>query len=164
MTSKEQFIQAYNDYADALFRYCYFRVFDREQAKELVQEIYIRAWGYVVKGSDIPHMKALLYKIANNIVIDYVKKKKSLSLEALAESGYTPSIDHEQDLKNEITVQGILKVMDQLPKKYKDVIVFKYVDGFSVKEIAKMVAQKENVVSIWLHRGLKQLRQLLENA
>lgn len=164
MTSKEQFIQAYNDYADALFRYCYFRVFDREQAKELVQEIYIRAWGYVVKGSDIPHMKALLYKIANNIVIDYVKKKKSLSLEALEESGYTPSIDQEQDLKNEITVQGILKVMDQLPKKYKDVIVFKYVDGFSVKEIAKMVAQKENVVSIWLHRGLKQLRQLLENA
>lgn len=163
MTPKEQFIEAYNSYSDALFRYCYFRVFDREQAKELVQEVYIRAWGYVVKGDKIPYMKALLYKIANNITIDYIKKKKSLSLEALAETGFTPSINEKETMDNEITVQSILKVMDQLPKKYRDVIVFKYVDGFSVKEIAKMVSQKENVVSIWIHRGLKQLRQLLKS-
>lgn len=164
MSLKEQYIQAYNDYADALFRYCYFRISDREQAKELVQEIYIRAWGYVVKESEIPYMKALLYKIANHIVIDYIKKKKTVSLEALAEGGFNPGVDERENMNNEITVKEIVKVINQLPKKYRDVLLFKYVDGYSVKEIAKIVSQKENVVSIWIHRGMKQLRQLLDNA
>lgn len=76
-------IEAYDAYADAIFRHCYFRVFSRERAKELMQETFLRAWDQMVKGEEIRHMRGFLYRVANNLIIDESRKKRSNRLRLL---------------------------------------------------------------------------------
>ena len=71
-----KFLEAYDQYSDAIFRYCYYRVYDREKAKDCVQEAYCRTWKYMESGKEIENLRALLYRIATNIIIDDSRKKK----------------------------------------------------------------------------------------
>src|SRR3989344_6415935 len=80
-----QFLEAYDKYADAIFRYCYYRVFDRDKANDYVQEAYCRTWKYLMQGNQIENIRAFLYRTANNIIIDESRKKKSFSLDQIME-------------------------------------------------------------------------------
>ena len=71
------FTEAYDKYADAIFRYCYYRLFDREKAKDCMQEAYCRTWKYMSAGKQVDNIRAFVYKTANNIIIDDSRKKKS---------------------------------------------------------------------------------------
>jgi DNA-directed RNA polymerase specialized sigma24 family protein len=48
---EEQFLQAYEEYADAIFRHCAMRISDRERGKELMQETFLKAWESVRRGT-----------------------------------------------------------------------------------------------------------------
>ena len=76
---------------DAIFRHCYFRVFDRERARDLVQETFLKTWEYLTRGHDIENIRAFLYRVATNLIIDDSRRKKEISLEQLSESGFDPA-------------------------------------------------------------------------
>ena len=77
---QDTFDHAYADYADAIFRHCAFRLMNRERGKELMQETFLRIWIELGKGVEVLNMRAFLYRIANNLIIDDVRKKKEMSL------------------------------------------------------------------------------------
>ena len=77
------FSDAYEEYKDAIFRHCYFHTFDREQAKDAMQETFIKTWQYLESGHKIDNLRAFLYKVATNLIINAARKKKSVSLEGL---------------------------------------------------------------------------------
>ena len=87
---EEEFSSAYESFSDALFRHCYFRLYDREKSKDIVQEAFIKTWEYSLKGQEIENTRAFLYKVLNNLIIDEIRKKKALSLEILLEEGFQP--------------------------------------------------------------------------
>lgn len=159
--TNEVFISAYDAYADAIFRHCYFRVFDRERARDLMQEAFMRTWEYVAKGKEVKNIRAFLYKVANNLIIDHSRKKKEFSLDELREKGFEPGFDNKDKLQASIDGQAIFVALEKLDKKYRDVIFMRYVDEFSPKEIAAALGERENVISVRIHRGLKQLRSIL---
>jgi len=79
---KNDFTSAYEEFADAIFRHCYFRVSDREKAKDIMQEVFVRTWNYVVEGNEINELKSFLYRTAHNLIIDeYRARKNDASLE-----------------------------------------------------------------------------------
>ncbi len=96
MAEEDKFIKAFDAYADGIFRYCFFRVFNRERAKDLVQDTFMRAWEYAAKGNKIENLKAFLYKIAHNVVIDESRKVKEYSLDALLSEGFDVPIEENQ--------------------------------------------------------------------
>jgi len=55
-----------------------------------------------------------------------------------------------------------LEALKLLPDAYKEVLILRYVDGLSPKEIAQSLDENENAVSVRVHRGLKKLKELLE--
>ena len=67
---EEEFLQAYKDYSGALFRYCFFKIHNRDLAKDLLQETFTRTWGYIARGGTVNNMKSFLYKTLNNLVIE----------------------------------------------------------------------------------------------
>jgi len=162
-TLETVFLRAYEEHADAIFRYCYFRISDRELAKELMQEAFMRAWQYVVEGKAIDNTRALLYRIAHHLIIDHVRKKKSISLDLLLEEGFQPGKEEEQQIQTKIEFQRILSFIEKLPSKYRDILIMRYVDELSPKEIASIVHKSENVISVRINRGLKQLRTFLQD-
>lgn len=163
-TSENNFIASYDQHADAIFRFCYLKTRNNELAKDLTQETFMKVWSYVKKGNEITHMKALLYRIAGNLVIDWYRKKKTESLEDLIEGGFEPR-DTSFDALGKSELSWALGMLDKLGEDEKNLIIWRYVDGLSPKEIARTLGNlKENVVSVRIHRALKKLKKLLHGA
>jgi len=158
--SKKRFLRAYEEYADALFRYCYFRVSDREVAKDLLQTAFCKTWEYLVGGGKIRNFKSFLYRVAHNLVVDYYRQPKVFSLECLEEEGFDKEEDRRAPLLDKLASEEAVKRLAQLPPLYSEVLFMRYVEDLTVKEIAEILAETENVVSVRLHRGREKLRQL----
>jgi RNA polymerase sigma-70 factor (ECF subfamily) len=159
--NEQSFLEAYDAYADAIFRHCYFRVYDREQARDLVQETFIRTWEYLAKGEEVENIRAFLYRVANNLVIDHARKKKSVSLDMLEEQGFNPSVNPQERLERTLDAQFVLQVLQELDAEYRQVVIMRYIDDLGPKDIAVALGESENVVSVRLHRALAKLRKLL---
>ncbi|MDE2188782.1 MAG: RNA polymerase sigma factor, partial [Patescibacteria group bacterium] len=83
-TSKKTFTAAYEDESDAIFRFCLLRVSDRDQALDLTQETFVRLWQSLTLGHEMTNMRAFLFTVAHRLIIDWYRKKKSVSLENLS--------------------------------------------------------------------------------
>lgn len=158
------FLEAYDAYADAIFRHCYFRAFDRERGKDLMQETFMRAWQYLAKGGEVQNMRAFLYRIANNLIIDESRKKKEMSLDKLQEEGFDPGRDETPLMQSRLEHGRVLQSLNRLDSAYRDTIVMRYVNELSPSEIAEVTGESANTVSVRIYRGLKQLRTVLSAA
>ena len=157
------FNDAYEAYADAIFRHCYFRVFDRDRARDLMQDAFVRTWEYLMKGEQIDNIRAFLYRVANNLVIDDVRKKKEASLDSLMEAGFNPGFDGSQEMKNKVDEWKVLSTFKKIEKHYREVLIMRHIDGLSPSEIAEITGESSNVISVRLHRGTQQLRNHLND-
>lgn len=160
----KQFIKAYDDFADAIFRYCFLRVSGRELAQDITQETFLRVWNYLAEGKNVKNFRPFLYRVATNLIIDEFRKKKPVSLDAMKEDGVDIRLSNEKDLNELIDANDAVRVTAKLEDKYREIIILRYLDGFSVKEIAEIVQESENVVSVRLHRGLKKLKEILSHS
>ncbi len=161
---EQAFTEAYDRYADAIFRHCYFRLGHRERAKEIAQDTFMKAWEHIASGKDVEHVQAFLYRIAGNLVIDDVRRRKrrpETSLEDLQEAGFDPATEEgEMTMQERLDGQQLLELVQQLEDDAKDVLVMRYVDGLPPQEIAELLGVTANVVSVRLHRATKKLRSL----
>lgn len=158
--SEPEFIECYDAFSDALFRHCYFRVHERERAKDLVQEAFIRVWDYGRRGNKLENARAFLYRVVNNLIIDESRKKRSLSLDGLAEQGFDPA-DKRAKAGQSAEVSEVLRTLRFLPEEQRQLIVFRYIDDLGPKEIAEIINESENVVSVRLHRAIAAAKKLL---
>ena len=159
----EQFTKAYDELSDAIFRHCWFRIGDRERAKDLMQETFTKSWQYISRGEKVDNLKAFLYRVANNLIIDEYRKKKELSLDNLMVEGFEPGFDDRRKNEQEIDARFILGVVNRLDEKYREAVLMRYIDDLSPKEIAEVTGESENNISVRIHRGLSQLKELLTN-
>lgn len=158
---KNQFLESYKENADAIFRFCFIKVSDREMAKDLTQETFTKAWLYLSKGNKVGNMKAFLFTTARNLVIDEYRKKKTTSLDNLSEQGFDVGIDNSDSLIDSIDGEQALGLLANIPEKYRDAIYMHYVEGLGIGEIAKITGETENNISVRIHRGLQKLRSVL---
>ena len=161
---EKQFLKIYDELADKVFRHCYFRLSDREKAKDAVQKVFCRFWEYLEKHDDqISNAKALVFRIANNLIIDHYRNKKDESLDALQADGFDVANDDYEAIMTMLSGRELTALLDCLKKSYRDVIVMRYIDDLPVQEIAGIISERENTVSVRIHRGLKELKKIIEN-
>ncbi len=159
------FIEAYDSYADALFRYCYFRVYDRERARELMQETFLKAWEYLHKGNEIENLRAFLYKVAHNVCVNEAIRSKSVSLDEMRETvGYDP--EDKQELSPERQAEGslLMERLALLSQTDRETLTLRYVEGLPVAEIATMLGETPNATSVRIHRALARLKKEMGTA
>lgn len=163
LDTNAQFLQAYDDFADAIFRHCYYRVSDRERARDIMQETFTRTWEYIAtRNGQIENIRAFLYRIANNLIIDEYRKKKTNSLDELLDKGFDPGHDEETDIHTAIAAREIIALFDKLDISYRKVLIMRYIDDIAPKEIADILGESENAISVRLHRGIKKIKELME--
>jgi RNA polymerase sigma-70 factor, ECF subfamily len=169
---QKSFEEAYEAYSDELFRHASIRLSDRERALEITQECFMKVWSYAQKGEDIKDLRPFLHRTLRNLIIDEYRKRKTTSLEAMAERSDRDvedflSPDESNTLEAAIDRhEGIraLEALKRLPEPYQEAITLRYIEGFSPQEIAKVIGESENVASVRVHRGLKKLKAILEES
>ncbi len=165
---EKRFLEAYESYSDALYRHCYFRVYSREQAQDLVQETLTKTWQYLCEGNEVKNLRAFLYRVATNLIVDEArrrKRQKGQSLDYLEEKGVAfPAGEDELELAhNRLEAAEAQKVMRKLDDAYREVILMRYIDNLTPQEIAEILGEEPNTISVRLHRGVKKLKELLNH-
>jgi RNA polymerase sigma-70 factor (ECF subfamily) len=160
MTQKK-FIVLYEKNVDAVFRFCLIKVSDREKAKDLAQEAFMRVWDQVSSGKKIENPRAFLFKVARNLIIDSYRKKKSLSLDELSEGGFDP-VDSTFSAEKTTDMQIAIDLIQKLDEGYKEILTLRFVEGLEPREIAEILDMSPNVVSVRIHRGIDQLKKLMK--
>ncbi len=172
-----RFVAAYDAYAEAIFRHCYFKISDREAAKDLMQQAFAKAWQSMTggaisgdaaadasaapaAGAEIANLRAFLYKIAGNLAIDWYRKRKEQSLDSLQEDGFDPP-DLRMRTDSRAELQWMMQALDRLDPHDKQLILWNYIEDIPYSEIARMIGEKPTTVSVRIHRAIKRLKKIL---
>ncbi len=153
---------AHHDFQKGLNVHAFFKVSDHAIGEDLVQDTFMKTWSYLLKGGKIITMKAFLYHILNNLIIDQHRKHKAISLDTLIEKGFVPtgSGDDLDRLFNTIDGKAALLLIHLLPKPYKKVMQMRYEQDLSLKEMSTITGETKNTMAVQVHRGLEKLKVL----
>ena len=160
----ESYGKLYDYYVDRIFRFILFKVATSEIAEDLTSEVFLKTWEYI-NGTPkkIGNLNALLYKVARNCVIDYYRSKNREAV-CTDEECFENICDERSDLENEtavkLDVQSIEKHLAKLKDAYREVIILKYVEDFSISEISELMDKSNGTVRVLLHRALKALKDI----
>lgn len=159
---EKYFLEIHSGLYEPVFRHCYIRVTDREKAKDLAQETFIRVWKFIQNGGQIDNVRAFTYKIANNLIIDEYRKHKTESLDELEEKGFEIAGEDDESVKKPAETANALRVISRIDSKYRDVLIMRYVDDLTIGEIARIVGETENTVSVRIHRGMNMIKEMIK--
>ncbi len=160
---EQQFLGAYDAYADALYRHIYFRVNARPLAEELLQETFMKTWEYLAAGNRVENLRAFLYRVARNCIIDEARRKKETSLEALRENhAFDPPDAACANPETQTAAAEVFRALDKLPPEDREIVAFRYADGLEPREIASILHITPNAASVRLHRAMQSLKKIIE--
>ncbi len=158
-------------FKDKVFQLCYRMVGNRHDAEDIAQEAFIRAYINIHTYDMNRKFSTWLYRIATNLSIDRLRKRKPdyfLDAEIEGTEGLTMySQIPSDDLKPEEMVESlefqewIQKEINELPVSYRSVIVLKYIEELSLKEIGEILDLPIGTVKTRIHRGREALRKRL---
>lgn len=164
---QEVLTTAHRDYGKGLRLHAFFKVRDRATSEDLVQDTFIKTWGYLVRGGEVVVMKAFLYHILNNLIVDEYRKHKTVSLDILLEKGMEPKMPdsgRSQHLFDVLDGKAALFLIQRLPIKYQKVVRMRYLQDLSLEEMSLLTGQSKNAIAVQIHRGLEKLKVLYEPA
>lgn len=148
---KDAFSFAFKQYTDTVYRVALHNTVNFSDAEDVTQEVFIKLLETNKAFRDSEHLKAWLIRVTVNLCRD---KMKRMSRETLVEDVvYKNSDEAETD---------ILKAVKSLPENYRNTIYLHYYEGYTAKEIGRILDAKENTVLSWLSRGREALRKELD--
>lgn len=160
---RSKFEAAYEDYFESIFLFLAARMNDRERAKELAQETFMRTWRHMVNGHTIYIMRPFLYTTAYNLFKNELRqKRKIVSLETLMESTGLELGDETINTENETMLRELFDKMKTLSEKQQETLRLRFSEGLPVREIAERSGETPSAVAVRIHRALKQLQKNYE--
>ena len=159
---ESSFATIYSQFVAPVFRFFYIRVKNKGLAEDLTQIVFLKAWKNIKSVSEIDNVLAWLYKVSRNVLIDYWRKKKDISVDNLSfleekgeKSDLTEEIDQNENLRE------IISVLDGLSDDQREIITLRFFEGVSSQEIQKIMKKSSTAVRSLQYRALENLRKIL---
>lgn len=160
-------------YKDKVYQLCYRMLGNSHEAEDIAQEAFIRAFINIDRYNLDRKFSTWLYRIATNLCIDRIRKKKPdyyLDAEVSGTDGLTlysqvaaEGILPEDEVANMELQDIIQKEILKLPEKYRSVILLKYIEELSLNEICEILDLPLGTVKTRIHRGREALKKQLRN-
>lgn len=155
-------------YKDKLYNLGYRMLGNPQEAEDIAQEAFLRAYANLNKYNANHKFSTWIYRIATNLCIDRIRKKKAdYSLDAevdgieggdmysrLKSSGDTPE---QAAVRNEAR-QEVQDAIEALPDNYRTAVILKYLHDLSLQEISEILEVPVSTVKTRIHRGREALR------
>jgi len=151
---------AHATHSKGMAAHAFFKLNSHTLSTDLVQDTYIKTWGYLVKGGKIVTMRAFLYHTLNNLIIDEYRKKKAVSLDVLLEKGFDPGADESERMVNALDGKAALVLIMRLPVEYQKIMRMRYVQDLTLEEMSLITGSTKNSLAVKVHRGLEKLKIL----
>lgn len=146
-----------------LYRFIYYKVQNREEAEDITQEAYARAYTFL-RSNDIVIMNYASYlkSVAVNIIRDHWrtgKKEKSINIDEA-----DPQLLAVEDFADAVLDREIVESsMKALSREQQMVLELRIIKGYSVKDTARLMDKKAGYIRVLQHRAVKALARLLGN-
>lgn len=140
---------------DNIFRYCYFKLCDRQLAQDITQETFLRYYSRNIRLDSSKEL-AYLYTIARNLCADAFRHKP---LFPLADADEAVSPDATEALVDSLTLQNAL---EKLTREQQELLFLRYVNELPIASICKMTGMSRFAVYRRLSKAVKQLKETLE--
>jgi RNA polymerase sigma-70 factor (ECF subfamily) len=170
---KEAYALLVERYSGSLYRYLLRMVKHPDEAEDLVQEAFLRAYLALASYDPTYRFSTWLFRIASNLALNRIKaRKRVISLESLRKDPDAPPVvlvdtreggRPERQVEREELARLIEECIDQLPPAYRIVVALRHVAEFSYAEIAASADLPVNTVRSRLHRGRERLGECLRS-
>lgn len=158
ITRKVRQFNIYVKYRKKIYSYFWYRIgFNDSGAEDLTAEVFMRMVKYFNTYDAERPAGAWVYGIARNVLCNHYRTLgREIDLEAIPE----PSSDQIMAVNNELDTEKLLEQIDKLSLYHKDVLLLRFVDQLSNKEIAEVLGKKEIAVRVQISRAINELRQI----
>ena len=159
---RQSFSQLVDIYTTRCYSYFYRLTGDPDQSSDLLNELFVKLLRNIgsYKGGSF---EAWLFKIASNIFYDHLRqrqKQKKLINDAISQKNQADKGRTRAETK---TIDKLQIQLEKLDKETAELIMLRFYSGLSFKELAQMRSEPMGTTLSKVHRGLKKLRQLMEN-
>lgn len=168
--SAKAFGELYDMYYDQIFGYTLRRTANIDIAKDITSAVFFKALKHIKnyrwRGVPFSHW---LYRIANREIVDQYNRKKrevlNYNKEQFLETQDLNSgqISGENELRKHEDYLDLQNYVSKLPPKYQEVIALKYFEDKDIKDISSVLRKPEGTIKSLLHRGIEQLRKMMES-
>ncbi|MDD9150003.1 MULTISPECIES: RNA polymerase sigma factor SigW [unclassified Sporolactobacillus] len=165
----QAFAELVDRYKNSVFAICLRMVGNRQEAEDLSQETFIRAYKHIDQFDNNRSFSTWIFRIATNLSIDSLRRKKpsvSLDAEIPGADGIVLKelLSGGEILPDERIIRAEMEKIIQheislLPEKYRSAVILKYIEDLSLKEISEIMGIPVGTVKTRIHRGREMLRK-----
>lgn len=157
--------EIYDCYADRIYTYIFHRVGSRPIAEDLTADVFVRMLEAIERNSFAQtSLRAWLYRVAHNIVVDYYRAQPSEQPVLLDERLGVVSGDPRPRIEARLAQAGLRTALSRLTDRQQQVIVLRFGEGMTAREVAEVLGTTEGAVRALQHRAVAELRRVLEEA
>ncbi len=160
--------EIFERYHPKVYRIAYGVLRQREDALDVVQEVFIKLYRSIKEFKGKSAFYTYLYRLAMNTAIDHSRKLKRSSLVSLDhQEGFQPA-DRKEKRPDHLTAQKEMEekvrwAIDQLPQDQRATLIYREIEELSYQEIAEVMGCSIGTVMSRLHYGRKKLQELLKD-
>lgn len=154
-------MEAYDSYAEKILRHVGLRINNQNAAEDITSETFLKAWDYTRKNNEVRNFKGFLYKIADNLIIDYYRsrKHKSLPLETVEEERLADQTDLMIEAERNLSSKKIRENLQSLSEDHRAILIYRYIDDLDIRTIRKLTGKSITSIYVTIHRALKSLKE-----
>jgi RNA polymerase sigma-70 factor, ECF subfamily len=161
---KKAFGVLYERYVSEIYRYAFYRLGNQQDAEDITANAFIKTWEYLPKiyerDGSIRNFRNWLYRVTKNLIIDYFRTKKTVPLENGVYDGQDP---RDNTTEENIQTGHLKKAIMQLRPDYQEIVILRFINQLSHKEIAKILKLSTGQTRILQYRALKKLREIISD-
>jgi RNA polymerase sigma-70 factor (ECF subfamily) len=157
------FAELYSAYLDRIYKYIYYKVGNAQDAEDLCEQVFMKAWEAVERFTWHGHpFSSWLYKLAHNLVVDYYRTRRDTTpLNSIVSTPSEPADPHNP-FHRTLDAAELASAITRLTSEQRQVICLKFIEGYENAEIAAMMGKKESAIRALQYRALHGLLDILQ--